>query len=100
MLDRIEANGPAFDGMEDYGAHLVVDALLDAMVNMETKRPSLENLRTRALFEALPAWPSETKISPFAAICATDSHRTICRSAKNCLMNTETQTDRAVSDPP
>ncbi len=33
MLDRIEANGPAFDGMKDYGAHLVVDALLDAMVN-------------------------------------------------------------------
>ena len=31
MLDRIEANGPAFDGMKDYGAHLVVDALLDAM---------------------------------------------------------------------
>jgi hypothetical protein len=31
MLDRIEADGPAFDGMRDYGAHLVVDALLDAM---------------------------------------------------------------------
>jgi cytochrome P450 len=31
MLDRIEADGPAFDGMQDYGAHLVVDALLDAM---------------------------------------------------------------------
>ena len=35
MLDRIEANGPAFDGMQDYGAHLVVDALLDAMVTMD-----------------------------------------------------------------
>src|SRR6516225_5984982 len=32
------------------------------------KRPSLENLTTRALFEALPLWPSETKMSPFAAI--------------------------------
>jgi cytochrome P450 len=31
MLDRIEANGPEFDGMQDYGAHLVVDALLDAI---------------------------------------------------------------------
>src|SRR6266478_3306740 len=25
MLDRIEANGPAFDGMKDYGALLVVE---------------------------------------------------------------------------
>src|SRR5215467_6971494 len=32
------------------------------------KRPSLENLTTRALLEALPPWPSETKISPLAAI--------------------------------
>jgi cytochrome P450 len=30
MLDRIEANGPEFDGMQDYGAHLVVDALTNA----------------------------------------------------------------------
>src|SRR3979490_655235 len=35
VLDRIEAGGPAFDGMTDYGGHLVVDALLDAMVNMD-----------------------------------------------------------------
>src|ERR1700678_2488428 len=41
MLDRIEANGPTFDGMKDYGAHLVVDALLDAMVNMEEKRKAI-----------------------------------------------------------
>src|ERR1700688_1440787 len=27
MLDRIEATGPAFAGMKDYGAHLVVHAL-------------------------------------------------------------------------
>ena len=26
MLDGIEANGPDFDAMGDYGAHLVVDA--------------------------------------------------------------------------
>src|SRR5215831_8342728 len=31
------------------------------------KRPSLENLRIRPLLEALPPWPSETKISPLAA---------------------------------
>src|SRR3977135_3930393 len=26
MLDRVDANGPVFDGMLDYGGHLVVDA--------------------------------------------------------------------------
>src|ERR1700727_1645714 len=41
MLDRIEANGPAFDGMQDFGAHLVVDALLDAMVNMDQRRKAV-----------------------------------------------------------
>jgi cytochrome P450 len=41
MLDRIEANGPAFDGMKDYGALLVVDALLDAMVNMNERRKAI-----------------------------------------------------------
>ena len=41
MLDRIEANGPAFDGMKDYGAHLVVDALLNAMVNMNERRKAI-----------------------------------------------------------
>ena len=41
MLDRIEANGPAFDGMTDYGAHLVVDALLTAMVAMDERRKAI-----------------------------------------------------------
>src|SRR5207245_2575947 len=41
MLDRIEANGPAFDGMKDYGALVVVDALLDAMVNMNERRKAI-----------------------------------------------------------
>lgn len=41
MLDRIEANGPAFDGMQDYGAHLVVDALLTAMVAMDERRKAV-----------------------------------------------------------
>ncbi len=41
MLDRIEANGPEFDGMADYGAHLVVDALLEAMVNMDQRRKAI-----------------------------------------------------------
>jgi cytochrome P450 len=41
MLDRIEAKGPEFDGMRDFGAHLVVDALLDAMVNMNERRKAV-----------------------------------------------------------
>jgi cytochrome P450 len=41
MLDRIEANGPEFDGMKDYGSHLVVDTLLDAMVNMDQRRKAI-----------------------------------------------------------
>src|SRR5262249_16580630 len=57
MLDRIEANGPAFDGMKDYGAHLVVDALLNAMVNMDERR--------KAIFVAFHAMiPGTTYVKP------------------------------------
>ena len=41
MLDRIEQNGPAFDAMKDLGAHLVVDALLTAMVDMDARRKAI-----------------------------------------------------------
>jgi cytochrome P450 len=41
MLDRIEANGPAFDGMRDYGAQLVVGALLNAMIDMDEPRKAV-----------------------------------------------------------
>jgi cytochrome P450 len=41
MLDRIEAKGPAFDGMKDYGANLVVHALLDAMLEMDPRRKAI-----------------------------------------------------------
>jgi cytochrome P450 len=41
MLDRIETNGPKFDAMKDLGAHLVVDALLDAMINMDARRKAV-----------------------------------------------------------
>ncbi len=41
MLDRIEANGPAFDGMADFGANLVVDALLEAIVAMDARRKAI-----------------------------------------------------------
>ena len=41
MLDKIEADGPEFDGMKDYGAHLVVDALLEAMIEMDERRKAV-----------------------------------------------------------
>src|SRR5580692_3885379 len=41
MLDKIEADGPEFDGMEDYGAHLVVEALLEAMIDMDERRKAV-----------------------------------------------------------
>jgi cytochrome P450 len=41
MLDRIEANGSEFDGMKDYGDHLVVDALLEAMLDMDERRKAV-----------------------------------------------------------
>ena len=41
MLDGIEANGPDFDAMGDYGAHLVVEALLEAMINMDERRKAV-----------------------------------------------------------
>jgi cytochrome P450 len=41
MLDRIEKNGPEFDAMKDLGAHLVVDALLTAMVDMDPRRKAI-----------------------------------------------------------
>jgi cytochrome P450 len=36
MLDRIKANGASFDGMKDYGANLVIEALLAAMLKEAT----------------------------------------------------------------
>src|ERR1700760_4546673 len=41
MLNRIEENGPEFDLMGDYGAHLVVDALLSGMIDMDERRKSV-----------------------------------------------------------
>ncbi len=41
MLDKIEKNGPEFDAMKDLGAHLVVDALLTAMVAMDERRKAI-----------------------------------------------------------
>ncbi len=41
MLDAIERRGNTFDGMEDYGAQLVVGALLTAMVNLDERRKAV-----------------------------------------------------------
>src|ERR1043165_6292799 len=41
MLDRVDKNGPEFDAMKDLGAHLVVDALLTAMVSMDERRKAI-----------------------------------------------------------
>ncbi|MGZ5900321.1 MAG: cytochrome P450, partial [Reyranella sp.] len=41
MLDEIEKNGSEFDAMKDLGAHLVVDALLTAMVSMDERRKAI-----------------------------------------------------------
>jgi cytochrome P450 len=41
MLDEIEKNGREFDAMKDLGAHLVVDALLTAMVSMDERRKAI-----------------------------------------------------------
>jgi cytochrome P450 len=41
LLNAIEAKGPDFDAMNDYGAHLVVDALLEAMIDMDERRKAV-----------------------------------------------------------
>lgn len=41
MLDKIEQGGNDFDGMQDYGAQLVVGALLMAMVNLEESQKEI-----------------------------------------------------------
>jgi cytochrome P450 len=41
MLDTIERCGNAFDGMGDYGAQLVVGALLNAMIDLDAPRQAI-----------------------------------------------------------
>ena len=54
MLDRVEAKGPEFDGMQDLGSHLVVDALLAAMIEMDPRRKAV----LVAFHDELPARPT------------------------------------------
>jgi len=65
MLDRIEAKGPNFDGMKDLGANLVVDALLEAMINMDPRRKAV----FVAFHEVLPATTYTKPGQPFPEDC-------------------------------
>jgi cytochrome P450 len=65
LLDRIEANGPKFDGMQDLGSHLVVDALLEAMIQMDPGRKAV----FVAFHDVLPATTYTKPGEPFPEEC-------------------------------
>ena len=65
MLDRIEAGGNDFDGMKDYGAQLVVGALLTAMVNLTEAEKEV----FLAFHEVLPLTTYTKPGEPFAPQC-------------------------------
>ena len=65
MLDRIEAGGNDFDGMKDYGAQLVVGALLTAMVNLTESEKEV----FLAFHEVLPLTTYTKPGEPFAPEC-------------------------------
>jgi cytochrome P450 len=65
MLDRIEAGGNDFDGMQDYGAQLVVGALLTAMANLDERQMRI----FLAFHEVLPLTTYTKPGEPFAPEC-------------------------------
>jgi cytochrome P450 len=65
MLDRIEASGNEFDGMRDYGAQLVVGALLTAMANLDERQKEI----FLAFHEVLPLTTYTKPGEPFAPEC-------------------------------
>jgi cytochrome P450 len=65
MLDRIAANGNEFDGMQDYGAQLVVGALLTAMANLDERQKEI----FLAFHEVLPLTTYTKPGEPFAPEC-------------------------------
>jgi cytochrome P450 len=65
MLDRIEAKGPDFDAMGDLGSHLVVDALLEAMIQMDPRRKAV----FVAFHDVLPATTYTKPGEPFPEDC-------------------------------
>lgn len=65
MLDRIERGGNEFDAMRDYGAQLVVGALLTAMANLDERRKKI----FLAFHEVLPLTTYTRPGEPFAPEC-------------------------------
>jgi len=65
MLDRIEAGGDEFDGMRDYGAQLVVGALLTAMANLNERQKEI----FLAFHQVLPRTTYTRPGEPFAPEC-------------------------------
>jgi len=65
MLDRIESRGNEFDGMRDYGAQLVVGALLTAMANLDERQKQI----FLAFHEVLPLTTYTRPGEPFAPEC-------------------------------
>ena len=65
LLDKIEVKAPNFDGMQDLGAHLVVDALLEAMIQMDPRRKSV----FVAFHDVLPATTYTKPGEPFPEEC-------------------------------
>jgi cytochrome P450 len=74
MLDRIEAGGNEFDAMRDYGAQLVVGALLTAMANLNERQKEI----FLAFHEVLPRTTYTRPGEPFAPECV----RAFDRAAK------------------
>ncbi len=66
MLDRVERGGNEFDAMQDYGAQLVVGALLTAMANLDERRKKV----FLAFHEVLPQTTYTRPGEPFAPECA------------------------------
>jgi cytochrome P450 len=74
MLDKIERGGNEFDGMQDYGAHLVVGALLTAMLDLDERRKEI----FLAFHEVLPLTSYTKPGEPFPPEC----RRAFDRAAK------------------
>jgi cytochrome P450 len=65
MLDKIEDNGTEFDAMQDYGAQLVVGALLTAMANLNEREKEV----FLAFHEVLPLTTYTKPGESFAPEC-------------------------------
>jgi cytochrome P450 len=65
MLDEIERGGDEFDAMQDYGAQLVVGALLTAMVNLDERQKEI----FLAFHDVLPLTTYTKPGEPFAPEC-------------------------------